>query len=507
MRKIVFIILTLSVLTVKFSSCSEKEEDLPVINLPDSVFVLEGTGTQQKALIDLVLSAPAVKDVQVQWNTLNGTAQAGEDYLAVADGMTVIKKGGTQATLEVVLVQDDVFEPEEVFSVTIAGLENALPGNGTCKVTIQNDDAFVPELRFDARFFKAEGSSGQTVFQVPIRLSGETDGEVSLKWSTTPEWAKANEDFLPVAVTPVVFQPGETEKMLDVSIIGDDVFEMDDYFDIQLSDIQGADVTNTSIRVYIGNDDDYQPELQSDGYVTPAEWPGMELVWNDEFEGPLINSANWTHETGGGGWGNEEWEIYTASPENSNISGGKLRIIATKEGSNYYSARMITKGKREFTYGRIDIRALMPYGKGIWPALWTLGGNISQVGWPRCGEIDIMEYLGHIESQVHGTIHFYDGGHRSVTDSYTLPGGASFHDSFHVFTIVWQENVIKWYVDYNLVHQVKDTQALFDSFRLPQFFIFNLAVGGLWPGYPDATTVFPQTLMVDYIRVFQVEQN
>ncbi len=509
MRNIIIIIslVTVAILSVKFSSCKEKDEDLPVLNLPDSLYAEEGTGTQQIAVIRAQLSAPAVKEVKITWNTLNGTAQAGEDYVAVPDGMLSIPKGATEGTLEVALIQDDAWEPDEVFSVTISGLEGALPGKGTCKVMILNDDPFIPELRLDNRMIKAEGPAGQSVFQVPVRLSGPSDAAVSFKWSTAAGWARENEDFIPVGSTSVVFEPGETDKKLDVTVIGDNIFEMDDYFDVRLTDIQGAVFTNTSMRIYIENDDNFEPELQSDGYITPDAYPGMQLVWSDEFEGPLINTNNWTHELGGGGWGNEEWEIYTSSSENSFISQGKLNIKATKVNNNYYSARMVTRDKKQFTYGRIDIRALMPYGKGIWPALWTLGANIGQVGWPRCGEIDIMEYLGHIESQVHGTIHYYDGGHQSRTGSYTLPGSASFHDSFHVFSVVWQENTIKWYVDYNLVHQVKDTQALFDSFRLPHFFIFNLAVGGLWPGYPDATTVFPQTLLVDYIRVFQVDED
>jgi hypothetical protein len=501
-----FVLFTLvSLLAAPFCSCKEKDEVLPALNLPDSVTISEGTDGQQSVQVIVQLSAPASTDVAFTWKTLNGTAQAGEDYVAQQEATAVIPKGSQETTLQVALLNDAEYEPDEVFSVMISSLDNATMGNGTCKIMILNDDVFIAQLSFEKSFSKPEGNSGQTVFQVPVGINGPSDTQVRFKWSTSPGWAKVNDDFVAVGETEVVIEPGETDKKLDISIIGDNVFEMDDYFDIVLTDIQGAEYADSVIRVYINNDDDYQPELLSDGYITPDAWPGMELVWRDEFDGPLISTANWTHELGGGGWGNNEWEIYTSSANNSFISSGKLNIVATKQDDMYLSARMVTKGKKEFKYGRIDIRALMPYGKGIWPALWTLGGNISQVSWPRCGEIDIMEYLGHIQSQVHGTIHYDDGGHKSITSSYTLPGNQSFHDAFHVFTIVWQENTIKWYVDYELIHQVKDTQMPFDAFRLPHFFILNLAVGGNWPGYPDETTVFPQTLLVDYIRVFQVE--
>jgi beta-glucanase (GH16 family) len=417
----------------------------------------------------------------------------------------VFKKGDSEKIEEITLINDDVYEEDKSFSVSITGVNNASLGNSTCKVTIQNDDAFIPELELPSRFSQAEGTSSQTIFHIPVSLSGKTDQEVSFSWETSAGWAKINEDFLAVDPTQVVFSPGETEKSIEVTILNDDVFEMDDYFDILVSDVQGANASVTSIRIYIINDDTYQPELVSDGYITPDTWPGMQLVWSDEFEGATLNTNDWGYDLGGGGWGNNELQIYTNSSQNSFLSEGKLNIVATKLYDAYYSARLLTKGKKDFTYGRIDIRALMPYGQGIWPALWTLGSNISSVSWPRCGEIDIMEYLGHQESKVYGTPHYYDSGHQFITGSYVLPGGQSFHDKFHVFSIVWQENTIKWYVDYHLFHQVDDTQAAFEAFRLPQFFIMNLAVGGIWPGYPDETTVFPQTLMVDYIRVFQVE--
>jgi beta-glucanase (GH16 family) len=505
MKKIISSLIITPVFLVLFGSCNEKEEPLPKLEISDSVIVQEGTESQNKATISFALSVPAGKEVTITWSTVDWTALAGEDYVAQEEVTTVFKEGDSEKMVEIILINDDVYEEDKTFSVSVTGVQNATLGNSICNVTIENDDAFIPELELPSRFSQAEGTSSQTTFHIPVSLSGETDQEVSFSWATSAGWAKINEDFLAVESTQVVFTPGETEKILDVTVLNDDVFEMDDYFDILVSDVQGANTSVTSIRIYIINDDTYQPELASDGYITPDNWPGMIKVWSDEFSGPLISTANWTHEMGGGGWGNQEWEIYTSSATNSFISSGKLNIVATKENGNYYSARMITKAKQEFTYGRIDIRALMPYGQGIWPALWTLGGNIGSVSWPRCGEIDIMEYLGHQESKVYGTPHYYDSGHQYITGFFTLPGGQSFHDKFHVFSIVWQENTIKWFVDYQLFHQVNDTQAAFEAFRLPQFFLMNLAVGGVWPGYPDETTVFPQTLMVDYIRVFQVD--
>jgi beta-glucanase (GH16 family) len=167
---------------------------------------------------------------------------------------------------------------------------------------------------------------------------------------------------------------------------------------------------------------------------------------------------------------------------------------------------MITKAKKEFQYGRIDIRARLPYGQGIWPAIWMLGANIDDVGWPRCGEIDIMELVGHLPKVSHGTAHYDVDGWASKGSSYALTTGQTFSDEFHVFTIVWEMNRIKWYVDYNKFFELsaQDVGGTY-PFNNPFFFIMNIAVGGNWPGDPDETTVFPQTMEVDYIRVFQQE--
>jgi beta-glucanase (GH16 family) len=241
------------------------------------------------------------------------------------------------------------------------------------------------------------------------------------------------------------------------------------------------------------------------GYSTPMEYTGYQRVWNDEFDGESVNSANWKFETGAGGWGNNEKQYYR--PDNTSVDGGLLTIEARKESyqnSEYTSSRMVTQGKKSFTYGRVDIRALLPKGQGIWPALWMLGNSFTTTGWPACGEIDIMEMVGGNgrEKTVHGTLHWDNNGLVSYGQSYSLNSG-TFADEYHVFTLIWDETSMKWYVNDVKFNEVDITPAHMSEFHLPQFFIFNIAVGGNWPGLPDATTIFPQQMKVDYIRVFQ----
>ncbi|HET7896311.1 MAG TPA: glycoside hydrolase family 16 protein, partial [Flavisolibacter sp.] len=247
------------------------------------------------------------------------------------------------------------------------------------------------------------------------------------------------------------------------------------------------------------------------GYTTPIVYPGYTLAWQDEFSGSALDGGVWNYETGNGsgGWGNNELEYYTNSPKNVFVSNGNLIIEARKEsigGFNYSSARITTQNKKSFTYGRIDIRAKLPKGKGIWPALWMLGNNIGSVGWPACGEIDIMELLGHEPAKMYGTLHYgaSSATHGSKGSSYTLPTGI-FYDRFHVYSMEWKQDQIKLFVDDNLFLTVNksDLGTAPYPFNAPFFFIFNVAVGGNWPGNPDGTTTYPQRMIVDYVRVFQ----
>ena len=262
--------------------------------------------------------------------------------------------------------------------------------------------------------------------------------------------------------------------------------------------------SSQNVTIYVDQNVTGAPET---GYNTPTSYPGYTLAWSDEFNGTSL-SSDWTFDigTGSSGWGNNELQYYT--DQNVTVAGGFLEIKAKSETFNfqeYTSTRIKTQGINSWKYGRIDIRAALPHGKGIWPALWMLGDNISSVGWPSCGEIDIVELIGgegFNDRTIHGTAHWNQSGHSQYGNSYSLPSG-KFADEFHVFSIIWDATSIKWLVDDVQYNQLDITPAELTEFQNNFFLIFNVAVGGNWPGSPDATTVFPQSMYVDYVRVFQ----
>ena len=254
----------------------------------------------------------------------------------------------------------------------------------------------------------------------------------------------------------------------------------------------------------------FEEDILDQGYKTPLDYSGMTRVWNDEFDGNSLDESDWNFElgTGSNGWGNNELQYYRK--ENTSLNGGYLMIEAKKEnfsGQSYTSSRLTTEGKFDFEYGRVDIRAQLPEGQGIWSALWMLGANFSSVGWPKCGEVDIMEMIGGNgrENDVFGTLHWDNTGEYACTcgqGHYTLSSN-TFADKFHVFSLIWDESTINWYVDDNLYHTIDITPVDLEEFRNNFFFIFNVAVGGNLPGNPDSSTIFPQQMIVDYVRVFQ----
>ncbi len=260
------------------------------------------------------------------------------------------------------------------------------------------------------------------------------------------------------------------------------------------------------------------------GTMTKAEEDALlrwELVWSDEFDGKAVDATKWTFEKGNNnGWGNNELQVYTDKPANATLrqvaGASALAVTAVKEpvkdqnkSFSYTSARLVTKNKFTFRYGKVEIRAKMPQGQGIWPAFWMLGDNIDEVGWPACGEIDIMEFLGHDTGTVYSTLHGPITGGPGFGQPYRLPGGASFADDYHVFTFEWHEDHLSFLVDGNLYFLADKAQVQYLKgkkewvFNRPYFLIVNLAVGGNWPGNPNASTKFPQTLAVDYVRVYE----
>ena len=244
--------------------------------------------------------------------------------------------------------------------------------------------------------------------------------------------------------------------------------------------------------------------------TTPSPTPPASQTWADEFDGPASTQpdpSKWTYDLGNNnGWGNRELETYTNSVQNVHVDGsGHLIVHVDRTDSGYTSARIKTQGLLSARYGRIEARIRLPFGQGIWPAFWALGTNIPSVGWPQCGEIDIMENIGREPSINHGSIHGpgYSGGN-SVTGLFTLPGGIRFSDDFHVFAIQWAAQTITFSVDGTAYRTVTPSSLppgaswVFDN---PFFLILNVAVGGNFPGNPDASTQFPQEMIVDYVRV------
>ena len=241
------------------------------------------------------------------------------------------------------------------------------------------------------------------------------------------------------------------------------------------------------------------------------------LTWSDEFggvDGSTPAPSKWAYDLGGGGWGNGELETYTSRPANAQITGGNLVITAAREpftGSdgisrNYTSARLKTQGLFSQKYGRFEARIKIPFGNGIWPAFWLLGDSFGTAGWPTCGEIDIMENIGREPGILHGSAHGpgYSGG-AALSQSISLTTGA-FADDFHVYAIEWGPGQIDYFLDQTKYASYTPANLPAGAawvFEQPFFIILNVAVGGAWPGAPDATTVFPQTMLVDYVRVYQ----
>lgn len=258
----------------------------------------------------------------------------------------------------------------------------------------------------------------------------------------------------------------------------------------------------------------YSCEKEAIQTLPQRDW---ELVWSDEFNGAAgssVNSTNWAFDIGRGpnndGWGNQELQTYTNSTNNVRLDGkGNLEIIATGGGGSFNSGRIKTQGKFSQTYGRFEARIQTPTGPGLWPAFWMLGENITTVNWPQCGEIDIMEQKGHESHITYGTIHGpgYSGGN-SISGDFPLKNGR-FNLNFHVYAAEWGPDFIDFFVDDFLYKRITTAEVQEQGewvFNQPFFIILNVAVGGTFVGFPTSGTPFPQSMIVDYVKVYR-ERN
>ena len=353
---------------------------------------------------------------------------------------------------------------------------------------------------------QARDNSSPTTFHFSVSLNQPSSQEIKVDYTTVDGTANSN-DYTQKSGT-LTIPANQSNGGIDIEVKGDSTRDTPKIFYVQLSNpvntILSAEGKGTGT---INCDGTYLP-INDSGFVAPTSYAGLSLKRSNEFNENSIDNNIWNYDLGGGGWGNNELETYTNNTKNSFVtSGGYLVLEARQEpyGSvNYTSARMLTMGKQDFTYGRIDVRAKLPKGQGIWPAIWMLGSNIASTPWPACGEIDMMELLGNQPNKVYGTAHWSNGGQNAqLGGSHTMPSG-DFSQAFHVFSIGWDSSKIDWYIDNQKYFTApKSSMVGTYPFDNPFFIILNIAVGGSWPGNPDGTTVFPQRMIVDYIRVYQ----
>lgn len=354
---------------------------------------------------------------------------------------------------------------------------------------------------------QVRNNSSPSVFHFTVILDKSSSKEIKVDYTTVDGTATSN-DYTHKSGT-LTIPANQSNAEIDIEVKGDSLRENTKVFYVQLSNPVNAKIGSSGRGTgTIFCDGTYLP-VDDAGYTAPTSYAGLSLKWSDEFNGTTLDNNTWNYETGAGGWGNNELENYTNSTKNSFITNGGYLVIEARQetpgGTDYTSARLQTKGKKEFKYGRMDIRAKLPKGKGLWPAIWMLGSNISTTPWPACGEIDIMELLGHEPNKMYGTMHWGIVGQGSthIGGNYSL-SGEDFSQKFHVFSILWDSTKISWLVDDHVFFTGNKSDVNGDyPFDKTFFFILNVAVGGAWPGNPDATTVFPQRMIVDYVRVYQ----
>ena len=449
---------------------------------------------EERGELRLALSGPSDEEVSVRVLVRGDEATPGRDFVPV-DALVVFAPGETEAAVSVRTLRNRRHTGDQRAQALLEGPRGAELGfQRQAVVLIVDADPFDPDLIEDFGDGSGAFAAGaDTTMATPELLAGDADArprQATFERVLRMAWAER----------------GLVQARFGTTVDASHAAGIEFWYH---GDGSGRAVT---VQV-LGGSDDTRP------------W---ELGWSDEFEGPagtLPDPSVWTPEIGDGtengipGWGNAERQTYTADPANLALDGdGHLVIRAIETHGDapacyygapceYSSARIITQGALEVTYGRIEARIKLPYGQGLWPAFWMLGNDIAEVGWPESGEIDIMEHIGREPSTVHGTIHGpgYSGA-GGIGRGTSLEGGQRFADDFHVFAVDWWPERITWSLDgepYSTLTPADLPSGARWVFDHPHFLILNVAVGGHWPGYPDETTTFPQEMVVDYVRIYQ----
>ena len=380
-----------------------------------------------------------------------------------------------------------------------------------CKKKETNLPAVMEKPRIEISSINiSEGETNET--SISVKLTGKLGAPSLVAYEMVSGTANEGEDYENVTGV-LTFSDDETShnQSILLQILDDEIYEEEEYFEIHFTSDTLVNLSNDKVIITISDNDIQLTDNDLPGYVTPMEYEGWTFFWGDEFGGDVLNLDNWT-QANSGNWYNNELQYY--KPENSVVENGLLTITAKPESidnHNYTSSRMWSQHKAFFKYGRIDIRAKLPYSQGLWPALWMMGENKDVVGWPQCGEIDIMELRGNTPYRVTSTIHYKNssGNHQYPPSyKYDLDSG-NFNDEFHVFSMIWDEDKIQFFVDDNLFNTIIYSSLSYFNNDNPFFkdfyVLMNVAVGGDFGGDPDATTIWPQQMDVDYVRVFQKE--
>jgi len=457
-----------------------------------------------RTTVNVNLSKASDKTITVQYTSVAGNATPGQDFILPSDNTLTFAPGERAQSFVIELPDDQLVEGTEQ---TIIYLYN--PSDGAvinpqfrAILRIRDDEAVNPDLIQDFNTpppFLTTGGLDLSLFEIM------PDAALAFPDQANPENVLAlNYDAL---------QTGNAERLFSSPQDWSDKEGIRFWYygansgnevSVNLRDNKTTTTANVNTEDWV--------LTWSDEFDTPPGTPPDPNVWQPEIADGFLNGLT--------GWGNGEFEYYTDSPDNASTDGEGNLVITVKETTEnlpcwygpceYTSARLITRDRLELSYGRIEARIKIPYGQGLWPAFWMLGTNIDEVGWPQSGEIDILENIGREPATAHGTIHGpgYSGG-QAIGSGFDIQEG-KLADDFHVYAIEWSPDEIRWYFDETNYFTVTPDDLPANSewvYNHPFFIILNAAVGGNWPGSPDETTTFPQTMTVDYVRVYGAEDT